>query len=83
MGIDAEWPLLFLERDSFCVGFRACEGLGFETADRFGPEIEAAGGYSAWEAQVSADLARWTFRLKIALLIAEASVRYRKGRLDD
>ena len=83
VGIDAEWPLLLLERDSFCVGFRACEGLEFETADRFGPEIEAAGGYSAWEAQVSADPARWTFRLKIALLIAEASVRYGKGRLDD
>lgn len=78
IGIDAEWPLLALERASFCVGFRACEGLEFETADRFGPEIEAAGGYAAWEAQMSADPARWTFRLRVALLIAEASVRYGK-----
>jgi hypothetical protein len=83
IGIDAEWPLLLLERDSLCVGFRACEGLEFETADRFGPQIEAAGGYAAWEAQVSADPARWTFRLKIALLIAEASVRYGKRWIDD
>jgi hypothetical protein len=76
VGIDAEWPLLLLGRDRFRVGFRACDGLEFETADRFGPEIEAAGSYEAWEAQASADPARWAFRLKVALLIAEAAVRY-------
>jgi hypothetical protein len=76
VGIDAEWPLLLLGRDGFRVGFRACEGLEFETADRFSPEIEAAGSYEAWEAQASADPARWAFRLKVALLIAEAVVRY-------
>jgi hypothetical protein len=76
VGVDAEWPLLALSDDSFRVGYRACEGLEFETADRFGPEIAAAGGYSAWEAQVSADPRRWVYRLQIALRIAEASVRY-------
>lgn len=76
VGIDAEWPLLLLRRDGFQVGFRACEGLEFETADRFGPEIAAAGSYEAWEAQTSADPARWAYRLKVALLIAEAVVRY-------
>jgi hypothetical protein len=76
IGIDAEWPLLLLGRDGFRVGFRACEGLEFETADRFGPEIEAAGGYEAWVEQQSADPAHWAFRLKVALLIAEAAVRY-------
>jgi hypothetical protein len=58
------------------VGFRACEGLEFETADRFGPEIEAAGGYEQWEAEMSADPRRWAFRLEVAQLIAEAVVRY-------
>jgi hypothetical protein len=76
VGIDAEWPLLLLSRNGFQVGFRACEGLEFETADRFGPEIEAAGSYEAWEAQASADPARWAYRLRVALLIAEAVVRY-------
>ena len=76
VGIDAEWPLLLLGRNSFHVDHRACEGLEFETSDRFGPEIEAAGSYGAWEAQMSADPARWAFRLKVALLIAEAAVRY-------
>jgi hypothetical protein len=76
VGIDAEWPLLLLRRDGFCVDHRPCEGLEFETADRFGPEIEAAGGYKHWEAEMNADPARWAFRLKVALLIAEAAVRY-------
>jgi hypothetical protein len=76
VGIDAEWPLLLMARDSFRVSYRACEGLEFETADRFGPEIEAKGGYETWEAQMSADPARWAFRLRVALLIAEAATRY-------
>ncbi len=79
VGIDAEWPLLLLQRDGFRVGQRLCEGLEFETADRFGPEIEAAGSYEAWQAQMSSDPARWAFRLKIALLISEAAVRYGKA----
>jgi hypothetical protein len=80
VGIDAEWPLLLLERGGFRVGHRRCEGLEFETADRFVPEIEAAGGYRAWEAQISTEPERWVFRLQVALLIAEAAVRY--GRHD-
>jgi hypothetical protein len=76
VGVDAEWPLLLLRRADFRVGHRACEGLEFETADRFGPEIEAAGGYEAWEAQMSAEPQRWAFRLEVALLIAQAAVRY-------
>jgi hypothetical protein len=76
VGVDAEWPLLILEQDGFVVGQRLCEGLEFETADRFGPEIEAAGGYQAWEAQVSAKPEQWAFRLQVALMIAEAAIRY-------
>lgn len=75
VGVDAEWPLLLLNCEGFAVGHRPCEGLEFETADRFGAEIEAAGGYRAWEAQMSADPARWVFRLEIAFLIAQAAVR--------
>ncbi|MGD2207162.1 MAG: hypothetical protein PVH17_10310 [Anaerolineae bacterium] len=75
VGVDAEWPLL-LQREGFHVGYRSCEGLEFETADRSGAEIEAAGSYQAWEAQMSADPRRWVFRLRVALMIAEASVRY-------
>jgi hypothetical protein len=76
VGTDAEWPLLLLKRDGFRVGHRQCEGLEFETADRYGPEIEAAGGYAAWEAEISADPEHWMFRLELALMIARAVVRY-------
>lgn len=76
VGVDAELPLLLLNQDGFRTGYRACEGLEFETADRFGAEIEAAGGYEAWEAQISADPRRWVFRLKLALMIAEAIIHY-------
>ena len=76
VGVDAEWPLLLLNREGFAVGHRPCEGLEFETADRFGAEIEAAGGYPDWEARMSADPRRWVFRIEIALLIARAAVRY-------
>ena len=76
IGIDAEWPLLLLGQEGYAVGYRACEGLEFETADRFAAEIEAAGSYEAWEAEMSADPARWAFRLRLATLIAEAIVRY-------
>jgi hypothetical protein len=79
IGVDAEWPLLLLNRHGLCVGYRTCEGLEFETADRFGAEIEAAGSYAAWEAQMSADPGRWVFRLRVALLIAEAAVRCGAG----
>lgn len=75
-GVDAEWPLLVLNRDDLVAGYRPCEGLEFETADRFGAEIEAAGGIDSWKAQMSADPGRWVFRLRLALLIAEAAARY-------
>jgi hypothetical protein len=85
VGVDAEWPVLLLkqspgalgEEDGLCLGYRACEGLEFETGDRFDSEIEAAGGYHAWIARMSADPARWAYRLQVAQLIAEAVVRYR------
>jgi hypothetical protein len=76
VGTDAEWPLLLLQQEGFRTGFRPCEGLEFETADRFGPEIEAAGGYEAWVQQMSADPHRWVFRMKLALMIAETITRY-------
>jgi hypothetical protein len=79
VGVDAEWPLLLLNQEGFRVGHRPCEGLEFETADRYGPEIEAQGGYGPWEAKMSADPDQWVFRLRVALMIAEAAVRCGQG----
>jgi hypothetical protein len=76
IGVDAEWPLLLLRQPALRSGHRECEGTEFETADRFGPEIEAAGSYPAGVEQMSADPRRWVFRLRVALQIADAVVRY-------
>lgn len=78
VGVDAEWPLLILKQDGFVAGERLCEGLEFETADRYRAEIEACGGYPAWEDQMSADPNQWVFRLQVALSIAQAAL----GRSD-
>lgn len=81
VGTDAEWPLLLLGQEGCQVAHRECEGLEFETADRFGPEIEAAGGYEAWEAKINAEPERWVFRAELALMIARAVVRYGARRV--
>lgn len=74
VGVDAEWPLLILGQGGFVTGERLCEGLEFETADRYEAEIEACGGYPAWEAQMSSDANQWVFRLRVALAIAQAAL---------
>ena len=81
VGVDAEWPLLLLRagtgsEPALRLGYRACEGLEFETADRFGPEIEAAGSYAAWLARMEADPRHWAFRIQVADLIAAAIARH-------
>jgi hypothetical protein len=81
VGIDAEWPLLLLNQEGYRVGHRRCEGLEFETADRYGAEIEAAGGYQAWEAEMDSDPRQWVFRLRVALMIAEAAVQFAGSEL--
>ena len=55
VGADAEWPLILLREGGYLLGYRPCEGLEFETADRFKQEIEMAGGYQSWESQMNAD----------------------------
>jgi hypothetical protein len=76
VGTDAEWPLLLMAHAGFHLGHRLCEGLEFETGDAFGPEIEAAGSIAAWQTEMSADPRRWAFRLRVALLIADAAARH-------
>ena len=62
---DVIWPL-WAKREGFSVGDVATEGLEFDTADRFGPEVEAAGGPDAWQRALDADPSRWARRLEFA-----------------
>jgi hypothetical protein len=75
VGVDAEWPLLLQRVPGMKVGYRVCEGLEFETPDRFGLEIETAGGLTAWVERMNASPQRWAHRLRLAAEIAEAAAR--------
>lgn len=66
LATDAEWPMLVHLVDPKRVAFLACEGLEFETADRFGPEIQAAGGLAAWCNRTYETPEVWESRLRLA-----------------
>lgn len=76
VGVDAEWPLLLQRASGVKIGYRACEGLEFETPDRHGPNIEAAGGLTAWMEMMNADPQRWSHRLRLAAEIAAVAARF-------
>ena len=80
VGVDAEWPLLLQRAPGIKVGYRACEGLEFETPDRYRPEIESAGGLAAWTEAMNASPKRWAHRLRMAAEIAETAARLAGGK---
>lgn len=73
-GTDAEWPLLLRHAGTLRVGYRECDGLGFETADAHEDEVAAAGGRDAWRLQRSQNPEVWVRRLELATEIARAVV---------
>lgn len=74
-GVDAEWPILLRAAPGFRVTYRACEGLEFETPDRFADEVAAAGSVQHWIAQMDGSATEWTRRLQFAWWTAEAATR--------
>jgi hypothetical protein len=73
---DVVWPLFLLRKGGFSIESIAVEGTEFETPDRYGPEIIAAGGYASWLRQIDADPRRWARRLDLARMQAEAMIPY-------
>lgn len=76
IGVDVAWPLFIERAGGFSLGYRATEGLEFETADRFGDQVAAAGGRERWIEQLDADAQQWAFRLDMARIEVEAAVPY-------
>lgn len=72
IGFHAEWPLLARDTPGLRCAYLPCEGLEYETADRYADEIAAAGGLAAWHAADEADLARWQARLAYIAQVAAA-----------
>jgi hypothetical protein len=66
LSTDVSWPLFLRSLGGLSLGYLATEGLEFETPDRYGEEIGAAGGRSKWLEQFDSDLSRWVHRLDMA-----------------
>jgi hypothetical protein len=80
ISVDVSWPLFLRQAGGFSFAYRAVDGLAFETPARFAPEIEAAGGYERWLAQLDANPRNWTRRLELARLMMTAMETYfRRG----
>lgn len=79
LATDTEWPLLVHSVDPTRVAYLACEGLEFETADRYGPEIEAAGGLASWTERTYETPEVWHWRLRLAADSSAAICRVLDG----
>lgn len=76
LSVDVSWPLFLRQAGGFSLGYMETEGMEFETADRFGPEIQAAGGLAQWTANLENDPRQWLFRLEVARKEIEALLPY-------
>jgi hypothetical protein len=79
LSTDVSWPL-YLRRDGarsrWSLGYLETEGLEFETADRFGDKIAAAGGLATWLDRLENDPQEWIARLNLARIEIEAMLPY-------
>jgi hypothetical protein len=76
VGTDLAWPLFIQQRTQYTLGYRATEGLEFETADRYADQVAAAGGLHVWMARLDADPQRWVERLDVARAEVAAALPY-------
>jgi hypothetical protein len=71
IGNDCSWPIM-LRRTPLRLGYIVTDGLEFETADRFGEAIAAAGGRTQWMDRLDADPRAWAMRLELARIEVES-----------
>lgn len=71
IGADCTW-LLLVQQAGFTVGYRATEGLEFETLDRYRDEVATLGGAQAWLDRFDADPRNWLMRIDLARTVIAA-----------
>ncbi len=76
IGFHAEWPLLARDTPGLRCAYLPTNGMEYETADRYGPEIAAAGGLDGWIAAGERDVNRWRFRLAYVRQVADFLAAY-------
>jgi len=73
LGTDAEWPIL-LQRAGYRVGYRAVDGLDWESADRFQEQAAGSADQRRAAERVDADPHSWEWRVQVAAEIVEAAL---------
>lgn len=80
IGNDGVWPLFLARQPGIVVGYARTEGLEWETPDRFGDEIAAAGGLDTWLANFDANVEHWTTRIELARIEVDAIRRWSRSQ---
>jgi hypothetical protein len=78
IGFHAEWPLIARDTPGLRSAYLACEGLEYETADRYEDQIAAAGGLDAWHARQNADISGWRQRIAYITQVADGIAAYQR-----
>jgi hypothetical protein len=76
IGFHAEWPLIARDTPGLRAAYLPCEGLEYETADRYDDQIAVAGGIDAWHARQNADIRQWQQRIGYITQIADTITAY-------
>lgn len=77
IGNDCVWPLFLRQGGDLAIGYRATEGLEWETPDRYATDIAAVGGIQAWRMEHDRHLERWVDRVELARTEIDALTRWR------
>lgn len=77
--LSADWRILseiplFLQSQKIHPTYRACEGLEWETPDRFQDAIQKAGGLDTWREQLSTPT-EWRNRTRIASVLSQPGLK--------
>jgi len=75
VGVDGEWPIILKQSPELRLGYRAYEGLEFESMDERDDEIAGVGGREAWEKQVLDSPEAWLLRIAVVQDTITASIR--------
>lgn len=72
IGFHAEWPLIARQTPDIRLAYLPCEGLEYETADRYADQIASAGGIDAWHDGQNANILHWQQRISYIAQSADA-----------
>jgi len=75
VGVDGEWPILLKQLSGLQSGYRAYDGLEFESLDEREDEITAAGGREIWERDVLDSPEAWLLRVTVVQDTIAAALR--------